>query len=96
MEAIQILTSIISVALVGGMLKWFDSRNEKRGRARDSFNLLILHGFEAVGKVAILSAYKHKEQGANGGIDKAIEVYEGFEKEVEAFKKKSVKEAVRL
>ena len=96
MEIIYLIINTAVVGAIGAMLKVYDARNERRGKARDEFNALILHGFEAVGKVAILSAYQLKGLEVNGQLDKAILAYEDFEKEVNRFKKRSAQEAVRL
>jgi len=95
MEVLYVIINTIVVAAVGGMLKIYDSRNEKRGRARDEFNAIILQGFEAIGKVAVLTAYKVKGQEVNGKLDKAISGYEEFEKEAEKFKNRATQRAVR-
>jgi len=93
---LYVIINTLVVAAVGAMLKMYDSRHEKRAKARDKFNALILHGFEAIGKVAILTAYQLKGQEVNGKLDKAISAYEDFEAEAEKFKKESIQTAIRL
>jgi len=96
MEVLYVIINTAVVAVVGAMLKIYDSRNERRGKARDEFNALILDGFEAIGKVTILTANQLKGLDVNGQLDKSIAIYEEFEEKVKAFKKKSTQEAVRF
>jgi hypothetical protein len=96
METLQAIVNVIILPIMAGMLAWFDKRNSKRGLARDEFNLLLLKGLERIGKVAILTAHKQQSRIVDSQLDKAIIEYENFEKEIAAFKDKSVKKAVRV
>ena len=95
-EIVYLIVNTAVVGAIGAMLKIYDSRNERRGKARDEFNALILEGFEAIGKVAILTAHKQKGNDVNGKLDKAMADYEEFEKRVKDFKQKRTREAIWL
>ena len=99
---ISIFQSLVSIAdhpliilpIIAFMLSRFEKRNENRGKARDKFNMIILEGLGVIGKLAVISAYKLKNQDVNGGLDKAIEGYEDYECKVERFKRENAAEVV--
>lgn len=95
-ELLKTILTFLVIPVVAFMLSHYEKRNIERGRTRDDFNLLILEGFEAIGGVAIQSAYAIKNQKFNGELEEAIKGYERFHIKVEEFSRQRTKEAVSV
>lgn len=93
-ELLKTLLTFLVVPVVAFMLSQYEKRNIERGKTRDEFNLLILEGFEAIGNVAIQSAYAIKHGNITDSLDDAIKDYERFHTKVEEFSRQKTKEAV--
>lgn len=90
------IISILGVPLLGVMLAFFDSRNRKRGEARDKLNGLILTGFDAMGNLALTSALKTLGEVSEKDVADAITEYRTFRTELKGFTRDQTKNAVRL
>ena len=104
MEVAELVTVLgidngILIVIIAIMLKWFDSRNAKRGKEKDKeadrFNRLMLKGQMRIGKIAVLTANKLAGQDINGGLEKAISAYDEYCSELEGFKLDSIVENIK-
>lgn len=93
MDAVAIVSCIASALGVGAIVSGFLNRKlakaaqkaEEDERARQHETVLILKGVKASGALSYATAMAIKRGHANGEVEKGVEAYEEWEKDIDTF-----------
>lgn len=88
-----IASVLISALGIGGIVSGFvnrkltkaEKRAEERQEAQNRMSILLLQGIKATGALGYATAVAMKRGSANGEVEKSVEQYETYSKELDKF-----------
>lgn len=92
-DASTVISILISALGVGGVISGIigrkltraEEKNNEREKERQQETELILKGIKAAGELSLATAIALKRGHANGEVEKGIESFESFNKDMENF-----------